>query len=220
MVFSIFKNIIKSVLPASLWLNLRLFRETNINRKVAKDYIKQMLNDKSPITTQMDQHIIGACDVFEYKSILEVGSGGGRLSYWYLFNRKDFSGIEPDIWYRKLVNNFFYDMGFGKDRIQDGDIHNIQFDDNAFDIVTSNAVIEHIQDPVKAVNELFRVARRGCVITFPYGHEADSPDHIQHFYEKDVEELFSSYNYESSIVYDRPDGNRCYLVIIKKLGSV
>ena len=70
MVFSIFKNIIKSVLPASLWLNLRLFRETNINRKVAKDYIKQMLNDKSPITTQMDQHIIGACDVFEYKSIL------------------------------------------------------------------------------------------------------------------------------------------------------
>ena len=26
--------------------------------------------------------------------------------------------------------------------------------------------------------------------------------------------------YESSIVYDRPDGNRCYLVIIKKLGSV
>ena len=105
MVFSIFKNIIKSVLPASLWLNLRLFRETNINRKVAKDYIKQMLNDKSPITTQMDQHIIGACDVFEYKSILEVGSGGGRLSYWYLFNRKDFSGIEPDIWYRKLVNN-------------------------------------------------------------------------------------------------------------------
>ena len=92
----------------------------------------------------------------------------------------------------------------------------LPFKSNTFDIVTSNAVIEHIQDPVKAVNELFRVARRGCVITFPYGHEADSPDHIQHFYEKDVEELFSNYNCKSSIVYDRPDGNRCFLVIIKK----
>lgn len=218
MVFDTFKNIIKSVLPASFWLKLRLFRETNINRKVAKEYIKQMLNDGFPITTQMDQHIIDACNMFEYQSILEVGSGGGRLSYWYLFSRKDFLGIEPDIWYRKLVNNFFQDMEFGKDKIQDGDIHNIKYDDHTFDIVTSNAVIEHIQDPVKAVSELFRVARYGCVITFPYGHEADSPDHIQHFYEKDVEELFSDYNYESSIVYDRPDGNRCFLVIIKKLG--
>jgi len=218
MVFDTFKNIIKSVLPASFWLKLRLFRETNINRKVAKEYIKQMLNDGFPITTQMDQHIIDACNMFEYQSILEVGSGGGRLSYWYLFSRKDFLGIEPDIWYRKLVNNFFQDMEFGKDKIQDGDIHNIKYDDRTFDIVTSNAVIEHIQDPVKAVSELFRVARYGCVITFPYGHEADSPDHIQHFYEKDVEELFSDYNYESSIVYDRPDGNRCFLVIIKKLG--
>ena len=218
MVFDTFKNIIKSVLPASFWLKLRLFRETNINRKVAKEYIKQMLNDGFPITTQMDQHIIDACNMFEYQSILEVGSGGGRLSYWYLFSRKDFLGIEPDIWYRKLVNNFFQDMEFGKDKIQDGDIHNIKYDDHTFDIVTSNAVIEHIQYPVKAVSELFRVARYGCVITFPYGHEADSPDHIQHFYEKDVEELFSDYNYESSIVYDRPDGNRCFLVIIKKLG--
>ena len=205
-------------MPASFWLKLRLFRETNINRKVAKEYIKQMLNDGFPITTQMDQHIIDACNMFEYQSILEVGSGGGRLSYWYLFSRKDFLGIEPDIWYRKLVNNFFQDMEFGKDKIQDGDIHNIKYDDRTFDIVTSNAVIEHIQDPVKAVSELFRVARYGCVITFPYGHEADSPDHIQHFYEKHVEELFSDYNYESSIVYDRPDGNRCFLVIIKKLG--
>jgi len=39
------------------------------------------------------------------------------------------------------------------------DIHNLGFSDAAFDVIVCNAVLEHVEDPVKAIKELYRVLK-------------------------------------------------------------
>lgn len=41
------------------------------------------------------------------------------------------------------------------------DIHDIPFDDNTFDVVFCNHVMEHVEDDIKCMSEIFRVLRPG-----------------------------------------------------------
>lgn len=45
----------------------------------------------------------------------------------------------------------------------DVDIQNIPYEDNSFDFVISDQVIEHIEDPKKAITESFRVLKKGGI---------------------------------------------------------
>jgi SAM-dependent methyltransferase len=40
------------------------------------------------------------------------------------------------------------------------DIHDLKFSDNSFDIVVCNAILEHIEDPLKSLSELHRVLKK------------------------------------------------------------
>jgi SAM-dependent methyltransferase len=57
------------------------------------------------------------------------------------------------------------------------DIHNLKFEDQTFDVAVCNAVLEHVEDPIKAISELRRVLKKGGLIwvevpfNFPY-HES------------------------------------------------
>ena len=46
----------------------------------------------------------------------------------------------------------------------DVDLQNLPFDDNAFDFLISDQVIEHLKDPQKAVNESYRVLKTGGIV--------------------------------------------------------
>ena len=41
------------------------------------------------------------------------------------------------------------------------DICNLPFEDNTFDFILCNHVLEHIEDDIKAINELYRVMKPG-----------------------------------------------------------
>ena len=41
------------------------------------------------------------------------------------------------------------------------DIHNMPFDENLFDVVICNHVLEHVEDDIKALNEIKRVLKKG-----------------------------------------------------------
>ena len=60
------------------------------------------------------------------------------------------------------VINFEYSMFRSPDVFGDG--HELPFMDNSFDLVLSQAVIEHLHDPYQAVNEIYRVLRPGGVV--------------------------------------------------------
>lgn len=46
----------------------------------------------------------------------------------------------------------------------------LPFDDNAFDIVTALDVLEHLDNPHSALQELFRVAKKSVLISLPNMH--------------------------------------------------
>ena len=51
-----------------------------------------------------------------------------------------------------------------------GDIQNMPFKDNTFDVVFSAGVIEHFKNDLQAVNELYRVTKKGgIIVTFVPG---------------------------------------------------
>ncbi len=48
------------------------------------------------------------------------------------------------------------------------DIQNLSFQSKSFDIVLCQQVLEHIPNPVKAISELKRVAKKQLIISVPY----------------------------------------------------
>lgn len=47
-----------------------------------------------------------------------------------------------------------------------GDINNLPFDDNTFDIVTANMVFEHLENPVQQVKDIHRILVPGGLLIF------------------------------------------------------
>ena len=60
------------------------------------------------------------------------------------------------------------DLFSGGDGIIRADVQDLGFDDDSFDIVVCLQVLEHLPDPVKAICELARVARRQVIISVPH----------------------------------------------------
>src|SRR3989344_4688967 len=52
-------------------------------------------------------------------------------------------------------------------KIARGDIHNLSFPDNTFDLVLCTEVLEHVTDPENALKELVRVSSKYVVLTVP-----------------------------------------------------
>ncbi|RSN70467.1 methyltransferase domain-containing protein [Actinomadura sp. WAC 06369] len=58
-----------------------------------------------------------------------------------------------------------------------GDVHDLRFDDGAFDVVHAHQVLQHIADPVGALREMRRVAKPGGVVAV---READFGGMVWH----------------------------------------
>ncbi len=89
-------------------------------------------------------------------TFLDVGCGRGEmLDFAISVGFVEADGLEV---VEALIDN---------DRISYGEIYAMALADNAYDLVTTFDVLEHIHraDTVKALDELIRVARRGVILT-------------------------------------------------------
>lgn len=79
------------------------------------------------------------------------------------------------------------------------DIHRLTFNDATYDTVLSFQVFEHIKDPRKASEEIFRVLKPGgtCIITAPFlSPQHADPSDYQRFTVMGMRELFSRAGFE------------------------
>ncbi len=100
-----------------------------------------------------------------------------------------------------------------------GDIFNLPFKDDSFDVVLSLEVLEHLGDPGAALEELKRVAKKVVIVSVP--HEpffrigsllrgkyvrtlGNHPEHIQQFTGRKFRNFFSSYFDEFKITGSFP----------------
>ena len=63
----------------------------------------------------------------------------------------------------------------------------------AYDAVICGEVLEHLEEPDKAVERLVAMARNRVIVTVPYRNSIRSPEHIWEFEPEDVEALLKPY---------------------------
>ena len=102
--------------------------------------------------------------VLKPESILDVGCGEG---FTLEMLRKKGIG-------KKLEGVDFLDRAIklGKKEhpkliLKQGDIYDLKYKDNSFDLVICSEVLEHVDDPERAIQELVRVTKKYCLFSVP-----------------------------------------------------
>ena len=120
--------------------------------------------------------------------ILNVGAGTGHTSIM-LSKFGDVKSIEYNEKCCEIVSKKT------NLKIEQGDIRNLNYDSNTFDLVTAFDVIEHIDDDVKAIEEIYRVTRKnGLIITSvpAFNFLWSDHDEINHHYRRYTKKSFNS----------------------------
>lgn len=121
-------------------------------------------------------------------SILDVGAGSGMITRRIAEKFENISACDfsqPCVdWMEekvKLKEAFL------------SDIYNIQKPDKSYDVVLCTEVMEHLNEPARAIDELVRIARRKVIITIPRQSQKTSVEHVWEFSLDDMYEFLKSY---------------------------
>ncbi len=91
--------------------------------------------------------------VDESSSVLDVGAGTGEYRDYQLRGRcKEIVGVDID---PRVMKNPLLDRG------EVADVRRLPFSDNTFDLAFSIYVLEHLEDPLSFVKEIYRVLKPG-----------------------------------------------------------
>ena len=129
---------------------------------IAGEYDKMMRIDR-------DKGILYTKDIIKYGinkgNALEIGQGPGYLGLEWLLKTQNTSltGIDISECMVRIAVKNAEEYGFSDKRVKyiHGDAHELPFDNENFDNVFSNATLHELADPVKALNEVYRVLKPG-----------------------------------------------------------
>jgi ubiquinone/menaquinone biosynthesis C-methylase UbiE len=97
-------------------------------------------------------------------SVLDVGCGEGYITN-HIKKHKTNIKIEALDFSREILQ--IASIMHPEIRFSQGSIYRLPFKDNTFDLVVANEVLEHLEYPEKAIEEIKRVSRKYCLITVP-----------------------------------------------------
>jgi ubiquinone/menaquinone biosynthesis C-methylase UbiE len=107
--------------------------------------------------------MLAAIDYLEVRSILDIGSGTGRVVRYIKEKRPEMQivGVEPV----RELREVGYSHGLSENELIKGDATKLKFDDGQFDMVCEFGVLHHIKHSEKAVAEMLRVAKKAIFIS-------------------------------------------------------
>lgn len=114
-------------------------------------------------------------EMFEGKTVLDVGCGaGGKTMYYISLGAKKMVGMDIAAQYKPEAEAFARELGFS-DRFEfvSGDAAAMGFADDSFDSVIMNDAMEHVAEPEAVLAEVYRVLKPGgrLYVNFPpYDH--------------------------------------------------
>ncbi len=98
-------------------------------------------------------------------SVLEIGCGEGHLLAELLEERRPALAVASDLSASVLVDaSASHGGGVG---FAAANAYQLPFGDQSFDLVLACEVLEHLDEPARAVNELARVCRGEVIVTVP-----------------------------------------------------
>ncbi|MBU1255317.1 class I SAM-dependent methyltransferase [Patescibacteria group bacterium] len=128
-------------------------------------------------------------EIAKEKNVLDIG-GGFRFQ----------KGLDK---YKDLFNNVNYKTLDIKSKYHPdiiGDIHSLSMKDESIDAIICKAVLEHVYDPQKAINEMYRVLKKQgkCLVyvpfLYPYHGEKDGYKDYYRYTKDGIEYLFRKFS--------------------------
>jgi ubiquinone/menaquinone biosynthesis C-methylase UbiE len=109
--------------------------------------------------------ILSLLDLPRGGHILDVGCGNGGLSLLLANLRPDLSILGVDVESKPIEDASVYAAGIGLTNLlfEQGNAHNLRFNDAIFDGVVCQTVLTHVRDAQAVVNEMARVLKSGGV---------------------------------------------------------
>lgn len=138
--------------------------------EMQRQYYAQTAKDYDPMhVNEGDEHffalsfLLSTLDFYGIRSILDIGSGTGRVPAYVKSVRPDITiiGIEPV----KELREIGYKKGLLCNELIDGDATQLRYEDGEFDMVCEFAALHHIKHPELVVAEMLRVSRKAIFIS-------------------------------------------------------
>jgi ubiquinone/menaquinone biosynthesis C-methylase UbiE len=114
-------------------------------------------------------------------SLLDVGCGPGTvtldLANWMPNGHVTGIDLSPDV--IDIARAAQRTSGATNVTFNEGDVYNLAYDDESFDVVYAHQVLQHLSDPVKALGQMRRVVRTGGIVALresDFGGFTWSPD--------------------------------------------
>lgn len=98
----------------------------------------------------------------EYKSVLEVGCGPGDLAAAIVPVHVTYLGIDIDSKEVETARLRYPNLSFVV-----GSAYDLLVETKSMDLVTAREVLEHLEDPAKALAEIDRVAKEWLLVSVP-----------------------------------------------------
>lgn len=145
----------------------------NLQNKGLKTYGEwQFEKGRETIRFYLDR--VSLEDMFRDKVVLDIGCGAaGKTLYYTSQGSRKVYGVDIVARYENDANKLAKEKGL-EDRFHFvlGDASNLSFEDGFFDVIIMNDAMEHVDEPLKVLNECYRVLKhKGCVyLNFPPYH--------------------------------------------------
>jgi ubiquinone/menaquinone biosynthesis C-methylase UbiE len=138
------------------------------------------------------KRVLGMLKGLMPKTLLDVGSGRGAFLWPLLDCLPELETIAVDTNLHRLnAIQMVYKGGISRLIPLAMDVTQLALRNRAVEVVTILEVLEHLQDPERAVHEVVRTAQRFIIASVPSKAD-DNPQHINKFSAADLEQLFSA----------------------------
>lgn len=136
--------------------------QTKYYQRTAANYDDTHLNERDENYFAL-AYMVSMIDFFGIKSVLDVGSGTGRVLRELKRTRPGLRvvGVEPI----KELRDIGYSNGLAETELVGGDGNALHFAAHEFDLVCAFGVLHHIRQPATTISEMLRVADKAIFIS-------------------------------------------------------
>lgn len=164
---------------------------------------------KNPITWLLMKRFFRDLDnllnSIDINRALDVGCGEGYITKHLseLNNKIYIEGVDASEEILEIARELNQGVKFSK-----GSIYNLKYGHNSFDLVLAIEILEHLEEPKKAIEELKRVSKKYVIVSVPNGpyfrmanmlrlkylsRFGNTPGHIQNWTKKGFSNLLSGH---------------------------
>lgn len=145
------------------------YQDTKVEKKARKNMDNFYIDAASVYRFKFRTELIGDLNG---KKVLDLGCGKGYMTISFLESGAFVSAIDISPKSIELVKKNAFEIGKNDNLVaMVMDAHNLEFEDESFDIVIADGILHHLTDIPKALNEIKRVLKSDgyAIITEPLG---------------------------------------------------